>query len=212
MILPNNIRYLRRSRGWSQEHLAELLGYKSYTTIQKWETGVSEPPLKKAHALADVFAVDIDELTKVDLEHQQPSKQLSSIPPGFQPMPEMAQVPIIGRIACGEPITAEENVEGIGSIPAVWRADFILLCKGRSMEPKILNGDAVAIRAQPEVENGQIAAVRIGDEATLKRVYRYPERLELRPINPDFETMFLWREEMNSASIEGLAVGLCREI
>lgn len=78
MILPNNIRYLRKKRNWSQEHLAKLLGYKSFTTIQKWETGVSEPPLKKAHALADLFGVDIDILTKVDLEHEQiPSSSLN---------------------------------------------------------------------------------------------------------------------------------------
>ena len=78
MILPNNIRYLRKSRNWSQEHLAKLLGYKSFTTIQKWETGVSEPPLKKAHALADLFGVDIDILTKVDLEHEKiPSSSLN---------------------------------------------------------------------------------------------------------------------------------------
>ena len=63
MVLADNIRYLRKKRGWSQDYLAERLGYKSYTTIQKWESGVSEPPLKKAHAIADLFGVDINDLT-----------------------------------------------------------------------------------------------------------------------------------------------------
>ena len=70
----------------------------------------------------------------------------------------------------------------------------------------------MAIRAGLQIENGQVAAVRIGDEATLKRVYRYPERLILRPINEDFEEIVLEGEEINRASIEGKAVGLCRDM
>ena len=128
------------------------------------------------------------------------------------PFPEMPLVPIIGRVACGQPITAEENVEGYTGLPSEWHADFILICQGSSMEPKIMDGDAVAIRKVEEVHNGQIAAVRIGDEATLKKVYRYSDRLELRPINTDFEPIILWREDMNNAAIEGRAVGLCRGI
>ena len=68
MILAKNIRYLRKQRGFSQDYLAEKLGYKSYTTIQKWEMGTSEPPLKKLRELATLFHVDIDDLTGVDLE------------------------------------------------------------------------------------------------------------------------------------------------
>lgn len=70
MALARNIRYLRRKQGWGQEELAEKLGYKSYTTIQKWESGVSEPPLKIVHALANIFNVDITDLTNADLEFE----------------------------------------------------------------------------------------------------------------------------------------------
>lgn len=80
------------------------------------------------------------------------------------------------------------------------------------MEPRIHDGDLVAIRKQPEVEQGEIAAVRIGEEATLKRVYLHPNFIELRPENPAFESIILSREEMNSVTIEGKAVGLCRDI
>ena len=69
MSLSKNIRYLRKKQGWGQDLLAEKLGYKSYTTIQKWESGVSEPPLKIVHALADLFNVDITDLTNSDLEY-----------------------------------------------------------------------------------------------------------------------------------------------
>lgn len=80
------------------------------------------------------------------------------------------------------------------------------------MEPRIHDGDLVAIRSQAEVENGEIAAVRIGEEATLKRVYLHPSFIELRPENPAFESIILSREEMNSVTIEGKAIGLCRDI
>lgn len=68
MSISQNIRYLRKKQGWGQDVLAEKLGYKSYTTIQKWESGVSEPPLKVVHALANIFHVDINDLATVDLE------------------------------------------------------------------------------------------------------------------------------------------------
>lgn len=218
MSLANNIRYLRKKQGWSQDELAEKLGYKSYTTVQKWESGVSEPPLKKAHALADLFHVDIDAMTKgelwmedVPMERAAPPAK-PDIPPGFEPLPPMVKLPLVGAIACGQPITAEENLEGAVSVPEEWNADFVLTCRGDSMAPKIEDGDLVAIRIQPEVANGQIAAVRIDSEATLKKVYRYSDRLELRPINPDFESIVLYGEDINTAAIEGLAVGLCRGI
>lgn len=69
MIISRNIRYLRRKNGWSLAELADRLGYKSFTTIHKWESGVNEPPLKTAHELARIFNVDIDDLVKVDLEY-----------------------------------------------------------------------------------------------------------------------------------------------
>lgn len=121
-------------------------------------------------------------------------------------------VPLVGRIACGTPITAEQNVERIVCVPSKWRSTFTLTCKGDSMEPRIHDGDLVAIRKQPEVENGEIAAVRIGEEATLKHVYLHENFIELRPENPAFNSIILSREDMNTVVIEGKAVGLCRDI
>lgn len=68
MSIAQNIRYLRKKQGWGQDTLAEKLGYKSYTTVQKWESGVSEPPLKMVHSLAELFHVDINDLVGTDLE------------------------------------------------------------------------------------------------------------------------------------------------
>ena len=84
----------------------------------------------------------------MDAEHATPSQpaQKATIPPGFEPMPEMDMVPLVGRIACGTPITAEQNVERIVCVPSKWRSTFTLTCKGDSMEPRIHDGDLVAIR------------------------------------------------------------------
>lgn len=132
----------------------------------------------------------------------------SEIPPGFQPLPRTHKVPIVGRIACGQPITAEENIEDYADVPEGRRVDFCLLCEGDSMiEAGIDDGDVVYIRKQPDIENGEIAAVRIGNEATLKRVYKYPDRLVLQPENRSYPPMTYVGEEMNQISIEGKAVG-----
>lgn len=77
-IFSKNIRYLRKQKEWSQDYIAEKLGYKSYTTIQKWEMGTSEPPLKKLKELSDLFSVDIDDLTNKDFEHQNQTKPLNN--------------------------------------------------------------------------------------------------------------------------------------
>lgn len=132
------------------------------------------------------------------------------IPEGFQPMPPMDNVPLVGAIACGTPILAEQNVEDVVSIPSEWHASFTLKCKGDSMAPTIQDGDLVAIRIQPEVENGEIAAVRIENEATLKRVYLHDDYIELRPDNMSHPSIIRRKDEMNDVHIEGKAVGLCR--
>ena len=135
-----------------------------------------------------------------------------SVPEGFAPLPELVRLPRVGRIACGGPITAEENLDGYDNVPASWHGDFTLVCSGASMLPRIQDGDVVVIRKQPEVENGEIAAVRGGSEATLKHVYLYPGYIELRPENPAFESIIKIGDAMNEVVIEGKAVGLCRRL
>lgn len=203
------IKRLRMERGITQEQLASMLKV-SRSTIGMYETGNREPDFETCEAIADIFNVDMDYLTgRSNIERKAPITP-SMIPQGFQPMPDMAGIPLVGRIACGEPITAEQNVEGIVSVPAQWHSDFALLCQGDSMEPSIKDGDLVAIHIQPMVENGEIAAVRIDNEATLKHVYLYKNYIELRPENPAYQSIIKIGEEMNEVKIEGKAVGLCR--
>lgn len=125
--------------------------------------------------------------------------------PGIEPMPKTRQVPILGTIACGEPITADQNIESYAAVPNNIRCDFILRCKGDSMTgARIYDGDMVYIHAQPEVENGQIAAVLIDGEATLKRVYVFSDHLILRPENPAYKDLVF--DNRNDVRILGLAV------
>lgn len=207
------LKNLRTSRGITQGELATMLDV-SRSTVGMYETGGREPDFETMEAIADIFNVDMDYLMgRTQVERKHPiSPPRKEIPPGFQPMPAMTEVPLVGRIACGKPITAEENIERMVCVPAKWRATFTLTCEGSSMEPKIHDGDLVAIRSQPTVENGEVAAVRIEGEATLKRVYLHESFIELRAENPAFESIILTREEMNTVTIEGKAVGLCRDI
>ena len=122
----------------------------------------------------------------------------------------MTTIPLVGSIACGTPITAEENIEARIGIPAAWRADFALTCHGDSMAPKICDGDIVCIRKQQEVENGEIAAVRIGEEATLKRFYRQGDTVLLQAENPTFAPLVYANHQLDEIEIEGKAVGFCR--
>lgn len=204
------IKQLRKERGLTQDQLAALLGV-SRSTIGMYETGSREPDFETSEAIADVFNVDMDYLMgRSNVERQFPVTA-PPIPSGFDPLPDMEEIPLVGRIACGEPITAEENLEGYVSAPAMWHATFALLCRGDSMEPTICDGDLVAIKKDIQIENGQIVAVRIGDEATLKRVYIHKDYIELRPENPAYTSIILRKEEIISeVAIEGRAVGLCR--
>ncbi len=197
----NRIAELRVKMGLSMKEAASRLEM-PYTTYVNYEKGTREPNSETLIKLSRFFETTIDYLLgKSDAD---------MIPPGFTPLPEMESVPLVGRIACGEPITAEENLEGYVSIPAAWHATFTLKCCGDSMEPTIHDGDLVAIRKDVQVENGQIAAVRIGDEATLKHLYLHEDYIELRPENPTYSSIIRRKEEMNDVTIEGKAVGLCR--
>ncbi|MEE1219535.1 MAG: transcriptional repressor LexA [Ruminococcus sp.] len=131
----------------------------------------------------------------------------------IEPLPKMKKVPLLGTIACGEPILAEENIEDYINMPESTKGTFALRCKGDSMiNARIFDGDIVYIREQPDVENGEIAAVLIDNEATLKRVYKYENRIELRPENPTFKVLNYENEELNNIKILGKAVGFFSKV
>lgn len=205
MTMGERIRSLRIQQGLTQEELGLKVGVQK-SAIYKYETGLVVN-LKRSTIEKLALALGVKPSYLMGLSDEE-----AVIPPGFSPLPKLDKVPLVGRVACGTPITAEQNIERMVSVPSEWRATFTLMCKGKSMEPRIQDGDLVAIHKQPTVENGEVAAVRIGEEATLKRVYLYANYIELRPENPEFESIIKIGAEMADVVIEGKAVGLCRGI
>lgn len=198
------IKERRLACGLTLMELSEMIGVYP-GTISKWERGEiktvkNEDLVKLADALRCniLWLMDLDDAITVDENYEEILVDI----------PELEEVPVIGEIACGKPVLAEENYDGFASVPRVAKADFALRCKGESMiNARIFPGDLVFIRKDAEVESGDIAAVLIdGEEATLKRIYRYANRLELRPENPLFEVLQFEGEQQTRVRILGKAV------
>lgn len=203
--LYDRIKSRRTELGLTVEELAHKMGYKDKSSISKIENGKADIPQSKIAAFADALQTTPAYLMGWE---EQPEPKKPTIPPGFEPMPKMKKIPLIGAIACGEPITAEQNIEKMVDVPENIQCDFSLTCHGDSMvDAGIHDKDVVYIRIQPEVENGEIAAVRIDGEATLKRVYYNPGTLTLMPANPAYAPMIYTGPQLEEVHIEGKAVG-----
>lgn len=195
-----NLKVLRSLKGITQKELADYLGC-TEQTVANYENGRRGADYETQLKIAEFFNVSLDYLFRGSSE-----TDLYSLP-GISPLPKMKKVPLLGKIACGEPILAVENIDSFICMPENVNGTFALNCKGDSMiNARIFDGDVVYIREQPDVENGEIAAVLIGEEATLKRVYKYPSKLVLRPENPMYEDFTYSKDEINEVRILGKAV------
>ncbi len=193
--LGSRLRYLRKSENMTQQELADSIGV-AKSTISMYENGQREPDFETLEALADCFNVDMRTFFPGN-----------SAPAGLFPLPASRSFPLVGDIACGTPILAEQNITEYISFPGDLNADFCLRCKGDSMiDARIHDGDIVFVRQQPEVENGEIAAVLIGEETTLKRVYLSDSVLTLMPANPAYPPMVYSGDQLEQVRILGKAV------
>ncbi len=195
--IGKRIAELRRQRGLNQEELAEL-AMLHRVTVAKYETGQVEPGASAIARIADALGVSADIILC----------RAEKVPPFMQMVKDAA--PIVGEIACGTPILAEENIDGYMQLPDGVNADFALRCKGDSMTPTFTPGDYVLIRQQPEVEQGQIAAIGIEDDATLKRFYREGGNIILIADNPAYTPQIY--PVGSEIRIYGLAVGFVRTL
>lgn len=211
----DRLRQLRNEKGLSQMELSKLLKI-SKSSVNMYERGEREPGLEMLELIADIFNVDMDYLLgKSDCPNRSANafQQHPDFPSNVIPMPEMRKIPLLGQIACGAPILAEEHIEDYVDIPKSIHADFALTCKGDSMiNARIFDGDIVYIRQQPSVENGEIAAVLIDGEATLKRVKLYEDHISLEPENPMYKPLVYWGDEMSAVHILGKAVAFTSTI
>lgn len=207
----DRFKQLRKQRNLSQQDLANQLGY-TKSRVNMYERGEREPSYEVLEEIADYFNVDLDYLHgKSDIPNRnewlKAINASASAPDNIIPMPSKSSIPLVGDIACGTPILAEENREGDVDLPEHIHADFALRCKGDSMiNARIYDGDIVYIRQQDTVEHGEIAVVLIGAEATLKRVFLFDDHITLEAENPQYRPMVYWGDEMNDVRILGKAV------
>ena len=198
MTFGSRLRAARKAKKLTQKELA-LKIKAAHNSISNWENDQNMPDPDTIQNLCWALDVQPNYFFSID--------DFPSLPANIIPMPEMKKIPLVGTIACGEPILAEENIEEYISIPKSLSGDFALTCKGDSMiNARIFDGDIVYIRQQQTVENGQIAAVLIDGEATLKRVKLYDDHIVLEPENPMYKPLAYWNEEMNTVRILGKAV------
>lgn len=203
-IFARNLQRLMTAHSDNQVDIARLLGV-SKSTVSGYCKGTQMPRMDKVELLAAHFGVMKSDLIE--------DKIHANLPNNILPMPKMKKVPLLGTIACGEPILAAENIEDMVSMPENVDADFALRCKGESMiNARIFDEDVVYIKQCPTVPNGTIAAVLIGDEATLKRVRLFEDHIILMPENPTYEPYVYWGEEMNNVKILGKAVAFTSNV
>lgn len=193
----------RKELGFSLEHLAQLVGV-SKQTVQKWECGkISNMRRSNISALSKALGVSVEAL----MGWEEPDATAPALPGNVLPLPATRKIPLLGTIACGEPITAVENVDQYIDVAEDIHCTFALRCKGDSMiDARIMDGDVVYIREQPQVENGEIAAVLIDDEATLKRVYLSDGVVQLVACNAKYAPLVYTGTQLETLRILGKAV------
>lgn len=199
------LKELRNERQISQQALSEQLGV-SKSSINMYERGEREPGFQTVSAMAELFEVELDYLMGVS-PYKNKEEWLEAT---HHAETGSRKVPLLGEIACGQPIFANEEYGSFAELTPGIRADFCLKAKGDSMiGARIMDGDLVFIRSQDTVENGEIAAVIVEDTATLKRVYYYPHEgiLSLNAENPRYAPLIYTGEELDHVRILGKAVG-----
>lgn len=203
MTIGKRIRTRREQLGMSQEELAHKIGYKSKSSINKIELDIQQLRQSKIKQIADALETTTDYIMGW-------SEETTSIPDLTNVHPiETQAVPWIGEISCGVPKFADQDFLGYVKIGADIQCDFCLTCKGDSMiNARINDGDIVFIRQQSMVNNGEIAAVAVEDEALLKRVYYYKEKnlMILKAENPKYEDLMFSGEEIAQVTILGKAI------
>lgn len=218
------IKQIREEKGLTQGELGKLLGMHK-STVQRYEAAkIEKIKLPVIEAMAQILDVNPEWLSdksdirtlydKESYNSDENQNTYSNILPNIFPIKKI-KLPILGEIACGQPIYADERHELYIDVDNDYGADFCLKAKGDSMiNAGIDSGDIVLIKEASLVNNGEIAAVIIEDEATLKRVYYYPEKgkLILNPENPLFEPLVYINEELNTIRIIGKAVAVIKKL
>lgn len=207
--LYKNIKRRRQQLKMTQTDLALKMGYADKSMIAKIEKGNVDLPQSKILAFANVLETTPGELMGWDYEVE-PTETVDNIY-----KLDKIKLPFLGKVACGEPIFADEDRESYIMIGTDIGADFCLQCQGDSMiNARIHDGDIVFVKKTDIVENGEIAVVIIDDEATLKRFFYYREQnlVILKPENPKYQDIILTGEQLNQVRVIGRAVAFQSDV
>ena len=207
--LYKNIKRRRQQLKMTQTDLALKMGYADKSMIAKIEKGNVDLPQSKILAFANVLETTPGELMGWDYEAE-PTETVNNIY-----KLDKIKLPMLGKVACGEPIFADEDRESYIMIGTDIGADFCLQCQGDSMiNARIHDGDIVFVKKTDIVENGEIAVVIIDDEATLKRFFYYREQnlVILKPENPKYQDIILTGEQLNQVRVIGRAVAFQSDV
>ena len=203
MTTGQRIKARRIEMGYTVDQLAEILG-KNRATVYRYESGdIDDMPTKVLESVAKALRTTPARLMgwsdDADYSWLKNRDDIHSI--------DTVSFPVIGEIACGEPIVMNEEREVYVDASARIKADAILVASGDSMiGARIYDGDIVFIKFQPEVENGEIAAVAINDEATLKRFYKFGDSIVLRAENPNYKDIIIDASSTDTIRLIGKAV------
>lgn len=208
-VFSKRLKYYLSINNMTQLELATRLGV-GPTSVSNWCKGLKSPRMDKVDAMCKIFGCRRSDLMEEAADTE--TQNITNIYPI-----ELKRFPLLGEIACGEPVFTNKDRESYVMAGTDIKADFCLKAKGDSMiNARIHNGDIVFIRKQNTVENGEIAAVVVNNdsEATLKRVFYYRDKalLILRPENPAYEDQIYQNEELNEVHILGKAVAFQSDV
>lgn len=197
MNFRTRLKQLRNEKKINQRELANFLKV-APSTISMYESGQREPNFEVLESLADFFNVDLnyllgksDKTTKLMIEDSQP--------------PQGLQIPVLGNVAAGIPISAVEDILDYEEVPQSWESQgefFGLRIKGDSMEPRMESGDVVIVRQQSDANSGDTVIVLVnGDDATCKRLQKTDNGIMLVSTNPKYPPMFYSNEDIRTKPV-----------
>lgn len=204
--LGERIRTLRKQAGYTQSEFIKILKDEynlkaDRVMLSKWECSKQSPHIESLKCIANALGVSLDYLNGIEDKPNLKLKNISQL--------HETKIPMYGKIACGSPIECNSDFDIETLSGDVVNGDFCVIARGDSMiNARIFDGDVVTIRRQSVVENGEIAAVVIGDEATLKRVYYIENGIMLVPENPSYKPMVFTGEECENIVVLGKAVSM----
>ena len=213
-MFQTRLKELREAAGYkSQQSFADAFGV-AQSTIGNWEAGKREPNYETTIRLAQFFKVPVGYLLGIEesgaedviLTALMDNNMTEAVDLLKEQRRKKIVVPVLGDVAAGLPMYAEENIIDYEELsPDIVREGdelFGLRIKGRSMEPRMLDGDVVIVRKQEDVDNGDIAVVLVnGDSATVKKIKKGPDGVMLIPNNPAFEPMFYSNDDIQSLPV-----------